>query len=43
MESSNSLFVIQSSEPGEKHNNNNPNIYITSHNIYYVQFYNGLL
>jgi len=26
MESSNSLFVIQSSEPGEKHNNNNPNI-----------------
>jgi len=35
MESSNSLFVIQSSEPGEKHNNN-PNIYTTSHNIYYV-------
>jgi len=25
MESSNSLFVIESSEPGEKHNNN-PNI-----------------
>ena len=33
MESSNSLFVIESSEPGEKHNNN-PNIYIQLRIIY---------
>ena len=36
MESSNSLFVIQSSEPGEKHNNNNPNIYTLR--IIYIMF-----
>jgi len=41
MEISNSLFVIQSSEPGEKHNNN-PNIYIQLRIIYIMLNNKGL-